>query len=177
MRKRWLLALLCLAACTSHRPAAKAEPQVVIREEAPYKSVLQHTKPQPTGHLVIQALAARCGIASITGTHAEYTPQRPLCQVRIRVAFNDADFHTFDTDAQRLVMKDGTELAPAHDVMNIKRQPHSLSLGGHSTLELDLWFEPAIGAQATALRVAGDKDVDESVIPLGPPTGLIPLSL
>ena len=177
MRRRWLLVVLCLASCSSHKPAAKSDPQLLIREEAPFKSVIQHSKPQPTGHLVIQALAARCGIASITGTHAEYTPQRPLCQVRIRVSFNDADFHSFNTEDQRLVMKDGSSIAPAHDVMNIKRQPQAISLGGHSTLELDLWFEPALGAQAAALRVAGDKDVDESVIPLGPASALIPLSL
>ena len=173
---RALLVLLGLTACTSSTVKSTPEPQVVIREDAPYKSAVQHSKPQATGHLVVQALAARCGITSITGTHAEYTPQRPLCQVRIRVSFNDADYHPFDPFAQRLVLTGGTELAPASDIMNIKRQPQVLSLGGHSALELDLWFEPPIGAKATGLRVVGDRDVDESVVPLGPASALIPLT-
>lgn len=172
------LALLAVAACTSTSTPAKqtATPQVVIREDAPYKAAVQHSKPQATGHLVIQALAARCGITSITGTHAEYTPQRPLCQVRIRVSFNDADYHGFDPFAQRLVLSGGAELAPASDIMNIKRQPRALSLGGHSALELDLWFEPPTGAKATAVRVVGDHDVDQSVVPLGPASAVIPLT-
>lgn len=113
-----------------------------------------------TGHFEVRILAARCGIAAITGTHAEFLPERPLCRVRLRVTSVDARFHTFATGPQQLRLADGRLVALSHDGMSIKRQPAETELGAHDSLELELWFEPPTGVAATGLRVYGDTDPD-----------------
>jgi hypothetical protein len=88
--------------------------------------------------------------------------------MRLRVRSDDATFHTFDLDAQRLLLSSGPAVAPAPDVMSIKRQPDKVELGARNVVELDLWFEPPTGAQPVALMLRGDLDTDEggpSVVP------------
>ncbi|MEO6714352.1 MAG: hypothetical protein ABIM89_13100 [Mycobacteriales bacterium] len=116
--------------------------------------------PQQTGHLLVQALSARCGIITVTGTHAEFTPEHPLCKVRVRVTSNDSSFHTFDIAEQRLVLADGTLVATHPDAMNIKRQPRSVELGARNAHELDLWFSPQSASPASGLRLVGDHDTN-----------------
>lgn len=126
---------------------------------------------RPTGHFEVRILSARCGITAITGTHAEFLPQRPLCRVALRVTSVDARFHTFTTAPQRLRLADGRLVAPSPDAMSIKRQPATTELGAHDSLELELWFEPPTGVAATGLRVYGDTDPDPqgtTVRPAGP---------
>jgi hypothetical protein len=134
---------------------------------------------RPTGHFEVRALSARCGIAAITGTHAEFLPERPLCRVRLRVTSVDARFHTFATGSQRLRLADGRLVAPSPDAMSIKRQPAQTELGAHDSLELELWFEPPTGVAVTGLRVYGDADPDPqgtSVKVAGPPWVDLPLA-
>lgn len=158
-------AVLCivLAGCTSApagRRAATESP--VLRIEVPLNSgdVAQHTAPRRNGHLQLQPIVARCGIISITGTHAEFVPARPLCHVRVRAMNDDASFHTFSTRVQRLVLADGRLVAESPDAMRIKRQPDAIELGAHDAAEFELWFEPPVGVAVRAIRLVGDQDPD-----------------
>lgn len=122
--------------------------------------IAQHAVPRRNGHVQLSPILARCGIIGITGTHAEFVPERPLCRVRVRALNDDASFHTLSTRAQRLVLADGRLVEESPDAMRIKRQPDTIELGAHNAAEFDVWFEPALGAGVRAIRLVGDQDPD-----------------
>lgn len=143
--------------------------------------VAQHAPARRNGHLLLAPILARCGIAAITGTHAEFLPKRPLCRIRVRVVSDDASFHSFSANAQLLVLADGRTVEQSPDARNIKRQPDTVEIGARNTLELDLWYEPPTGAKVRGLRLVGDHDPDPPGASVatasGPPEGFeVPLS-
>ena len=154
-------ALAVLASgCSSSTPRTVKRPELVIRESPDPGAAVQDASEHATGHFKIRLLTARCGIDSIVGTHAEFTPKHPLCVVRVRVRSDDATYHAFTPGRQQLVLADGTAVPVDPEIMRIRRQEKQVELGAYNTLELDLWFEPEVSARATAIRLFGDSDAD-----------------
>jgi hypothetical protein len=167
--------VVALAGCSgasSHRSPAS----VIVRETLGPGEVMLPPAAHLSGHFSVQVLLGRCGITYLTGTHAEFEPQDPLCRIHERVESRDASYHSFSTSRQRLVLRDGTAVAPSIDAMNIKRQPDVVSVGGHDIVELDVYFEPPPGGGVEALRFFGDTDTGKSVAPPGPPSVDLPLT-
>ena len=170
-------AVLLVAACSSG--AAPAAPrEVVIRQPLGLGEVAQTDHESRTGHEKVRLLSAQANVPAVTGSHAEFVPKRPLYRVRVRVTSNDARLHTFLTGEQRLVLDGGDLVPPSFDAMRVKRQPDAVELGARNAVELDLWFEPPVGAKPTAVRLVGDHDPDPqgvSVSVAGPPYVDLPL--
>jgi len=120
---------VALGGCSGGEKAATASPRPsVVRIEVPLGpgDVAQHAPPRRNGHTQLQPILARCGIVGITGTHAEFIPERPLCRVRVRVLNDDASFHTVSPRAQRLVLADGGLVEESLDAIRAKRQPDAI---------------------------------------------------
>jgi hypothetical protein len=96
----------------------------------------------------------------VTGSHAEFLPQRPLCHLRLRITADDATAHSVLLADQRLVLDDGALVALSPDAMHVKRQPTEVLLGAHNAAEVDLWWEPPAGAKVRAVLLVGDHDVE-----------------
>lgn len=173
------LAVVLVSGCSSSPPKATRH-EVVVRTEADPAAVVQPAREYATGHFQVRVLTVRCGIDSIVGTHAEFTPTHPLCDIRIRVRSDDATFHTFSPPRQQLLGAAGEVVPTAPDVMQIRRQAQSVQLGARNVVELDLWFEPPTAMRVAALRVFGDSDVDpggSSAHPAAAPSVDVPLIL
>jgi hypothetical protein len=164
-----------LAGCSSDS-SSPSQPQVVVRETLGPGEVALQATPQLSGHFAVRLLAGRCGITFLTGTHAEFEPKNPLCRIRERVESTDASYHGFSTSRQRLLLRDGTAVAPSADAMHIKRQPDAVTVGGHDVVELDVYFEPPPGSAPQTLRFYGDTDTGKSVAAPGPPSVDLPLT-
>lgn len=165
---------VALGGCSGGEKAATASPRPsVVRIEVPLGpgDVAQHAPPRRNGHTQLQPILARCGIVGITGTHAEFIPERPLCRVRVRVLNDDASFHTVSPRAQRLVLADGGLVEESLDAIRAKRQPDAIELGAHNAAEFDLWFEPPNGARVRAIRLVGDQDPDPAGTSVNTATG------
>jgi hypothetical protein len=158
-------ALAAIAGCSS---APKGAPAVTVRETLGPSEVALPSAAHVSGHFSVRLLLGRCGITYFTGTHAEFEPQNPLCRVHERVTSTDASYHSFSTSRQRLILRDGTQVAPSIDAMQIKRQPDSVTVGGRDVVELDVYFEPPPGSAPQTLRFYGDTDTGKSVTPPGP---------
>lgn len=168
-----LAAVAAIAGCSN--ASKPAPPQVVIRETlGPGEFVLPAAE-AVSGHFSVRLLVGQCGITFLTGTHAEFEPKNPLCRIHERVQSRDASYHSFRTSAQRLVLRDGTAVAPSVDAMQIKRQPDAVTVGGHDVIELDVYFEPPPGSAPVALRFYGDTDTGKSVTPPGPRSVDLPI--
>lgn len=162
------------AGCSSTPPAPK--PHVEIQETLGPGEVALPSAAHVSGHFSVRVLLGRCGITFLTGTHAEFEPKNPLCRVHERIESTDASYHDFSTSKQRLVLRDGTAVAPSVDAMRIKRQPDAVTVGGHDVVELDVYFEVPAGNDVEALRFYGDTDTGKSVTPPGPPSVDVPLT-
>lgn len=112
------------------------------------------------GPFIVQAREFRCGLAEIVGTHAEFYPKRgQYCRVRVDVTADEAAEDYWDSLQQQIRMSNGFVVGADLDAMHVKRQPLQILLGGHETLEFDLWFDVPQGAEPAALLVraaAGD---------------------
>ncbi|MBV9098517.1 MAG: hypothetical protein JO079_10710 [Frankiaceae bacterium] len=167
--RRTALALIGLAIAGCSGAATKAAPaHVTVQETLGPHEVALPSAPHTAGHFNVQTLLGRCGITYLTGTHAEFEPQNPLCRVHERVTSRDASYHSFSTARQRLILADGTQVAPSIDAMQIKRQPDVVTVGGRDVIELDVYFEPPPGSPPKTLRFYGDSDTGKSVTPPGP---------
>ncbi|MDQ1748022.1 MAG: hypothetical protein QOD07_2285 [Frankiaceae bacterium] len=160
-----VLALATIAGCSSTPTGA---PAVTVRETLGPREVALPATSHVSGHFEVRLLLGRCGITYLTGTHAEFEPNNPLCRVHERVTSTDASYHSFSTSRQRLILADGTQVAPSIDAMEIKRQPDSVTVGGRDVVELDVYFEPPTGSPPQTLRFYGDTDTGKSVTPPGP---------
>lgn len=178
MRAAAVLVLAALAGCsgTTSGTTSNPQPHVQIQETLGPGEVALPSTEYVSGHFEVRLLLGRCGITFLTGTHAEFEPKSPLCRIRERVESVDAAYHSFDTSKQRLVLSDGTAVAPSVDAMQIKRQPATVTVGGRDVVELDLYFEPPPGPDVEALRFYGDGDTGKSVAPPGPPSVDLPLT-
>lgn len=160
-----LPAALVAAACTAGSPAATARqprsaPPVRLELDVPPGATVQPPAPHTDGVVDVRLLWAQCGIETVVGTHAEYTPQRPLCTVRLRVTNRTGGFATFDAVRSALLEPDGSAVGVARDVAGIQRQPEAVELGGHDVAELALWFEPPLGPRPVSLRLPASSDAD-----------------
>ncbi|MEU6345456.1 hypothetical protein ABZ883_31395 [Streptomyces sp. NPDC046977] len=118
------------------------------------------------GNLEFRALALRCGIAVIVGTHAEHPAKGRLCRIRIDVTVDDSVSVRLDNDNQRLVLADGTRHSVDWEAMQIKRQPLTLDIGAHDSAQYDLWFDIPKDAAVDRLAVTNDKGMPIKDIPL-----------
>jgi hypothetical protein len=162
---------LLLSACASD-PPAKPAADVVIREPLAIGERAQPANEERTGHLRVRLLGALADVPGVTGSHAEFIPQRPLVRVRVRIASGDARFHVFSPGWSRAVLPDGSLIEQSIDARHVKRQAESYGLGARDVVELDLWFEPPDGVRPKAIRLYGDTDPDPqgvSVAVAGPP--------
>jgi hypothetical protein len=144
------LAVFCLASCGHGSPKAGSSPQDVVQTDHEVRS----------GHLVIRALAGRCGIHEISGTHAFLEPTGQFCRLRVRASDGDTSAHAFATGAQRLILTDGTAIAPSSGGMAVKRQPEAVALGAEDSVELVLWFDIPTSSRVSGVRLVGDQDTD-----------------
>jgi hypothetical protein len=149
-----VLALAASSGCSGSKAPDVAR-KIVIEETPLAGAVVQPNAQTSDGALRTRVLTAECGIKAIVGTHAEYEPPHPLCVVRVRVSNETSAFATFASDAADLVMPDRSQVPVALDVMNIKRQAHSVSISSHGVMELDLWFEPTQRTLPKALLLPG----------------------
>jgi len=170
-----LTAAVVVATVGCSNASAPQQPGVAIRETLGPSEAALPPDAHTSGHFAVRLLLGRCGITFLTGTHAEFEPKNPLCRIRERVESTDAAYHDFSTSKQRLVLADGTTVAPSIDAMLIKRQPDAVTVGGHDVVELDLYFEVPPGGQPRAVRFYGDTDTGKSVTPPGPPSVDLPL--
>jgi hypothetical protein len=164
-----LAALLLAGGCTdpdTDAPPAPRPPDRAIELRLPLAEgdVAQPAPPVTLGPLQMDVLAARCGILAITGTHAEFIPDQPLCRARLRVVSADSSSHSFSTREQLLVLDDGTTVGPSRDAMLIKRQADRIELGARNAVELDVWWTVPAGRKPAAVRLVGDREAT----PLGP---------
>jgi len=171
-----LAAVAAVALVSGCSAAPRAHPHVVIQETLGPGEVVLPSAERISGHFAVQLLIGRCGITYLTGTHAEFEPNNPLCRIHERVQSRDASYHSFSTSRQRLVLGDGTTVAPSIDAMQIKRQPDAVTVGGRDVVELDVYFEPPPGAVIEAVRFYGDADTGKSVAPPGPPSVDLPVT-
>jgi hypothetical protein len=148
-----------LTACQSHSPAKPAA-SIEIREPLAIGERAQPAHDERTGHLRVRLLGALADVPGVTGSHAEFIPERPLVRVRVRVASGDARFHLFEPGRARAVLPDRSVIEQSIDARHVKRQAESYGLGARDVVELDLWFEPPDGVRPTAIRLYGDNDPD-----------------
>ena len=154
-----LLALLLAAGCGGSSAERSSTPHVTVDVPIDPDDVPQHGEVR-SGHQLFQPLAGRCGIVGVTGSHAEFLPQRPLCHLRLRITADDATAHSVLLADQKLVLTDGTLVGLSTDAMHVKRQPTDVLLGAHNAAEVDLWWEPPVGAKVRAVLLVGDHDVE-----------------
>ena len=166
-----VLTAVLLTGCTSE-PSSEPAAGVVIREPLALGERAQPARDERTGHLRVRLLAALADVPGVTGSHAEFIPQRPLVRVRVRVASGDARFHEFQPGRVQAVLPGGGLIEQSIDARHVKRQADSYGLGARDVVEVDLWFEPPDGVRPTAIRLYGDTDPDPqgvSVAVAGPP--------
>ncbi|MBP5938015.1 hypothetical protein [Streptomyces acidiscabies] len=116
------------------------------------------SRPHQDGHLVFTVLSLRCGILGVTGTHSDAMPDGQFCAARLRVDNPSGDFHPYAVKDQRLEGATGRAARPDSFAMAVRRQHESISIGGHSLVEVELWYDVPRDAKITGLRVTGDRD-------------------
>ncbi|MCW2605759.1 MAG: hypothetical protein JWO60_452 [Frankiales bacterium] len=174
------LVVLALAACTQAEEEPASPTSVSVQVPLRQGDVPQPAPAVRAGHLLLDVLAARCGIISATGTHAEFLPKDPLCRVRLRVVSDDAAAHAFATAPQQLVTASGRALPLSIDAMHVVRAPEEVTLGARMAVELELWWTVPPDEEPVAARLQGDLDRDvqgTAVKPAGPTTVDVPLEL
>ena len=160
LRRGALVLALVTAACGgSSTPSASGTPHVTVEVPIAPDDVPQQGEVR-SGHQLFRPLAGRCGIVGVTGSHAEFLPKRPLCHLRLRITADDATAHTVLLADQKLVLADGTLVGLSPDAMHVKRQPPNVLLGARNAAEVDLWWEPPVGAKVRGVLLVGDHDVE-----------------
>ena len=154
-----VVALLVVAACGGSSDRGTTKPHVTVDVPIDPGDVPQ-TGEVRSGHQLFRPLAGRCNIVGVTGSHAEFVPKRPLCHLRLRITADDATAHSVLLTDQKLVLADGTLVSLSPDAMHVKRQPSDVLLGAHNAAEVDLWWEPPVGAKVRAVLLVGDHDVE-----------------
>lgn len=115
-------------------------------------------KPHKDGHLTFTLLTLRCGITGVTGSHADAPPEGQFCAARLRVENNDPNYHTYESARQRIAGVTGDRSRPDSFAMAVRRQSEKVRLGGHTLMEVELWYDVPKGAKVTGLKVSGDND-------------------
>lgn len=118
------------------------------------------------GNLEFRALALRCGIAVIIGTHAEHPAKGRLCRIRVTVTVDDSVSARLDNDLHWLVLTDGSRHTMDWEAMQIKRQPLTIDIGAHDSATYDLWFDIPRDTAVDHLAVTNDKGMPTADIPL-----------
>ncbi|WP_163513419.1 hypothetical protein [Fodinicola acaciae] len=122
--------------------------------------------PRPTpsraatdGHLTFTLEAFGCGLTAVQGTHSEGEPTAgAFCRLRLRVDNHDPDFHDYVYANQRLTGVPAANAKPDAFAMAVRRQVDRITIGGHSAVEVELWFDIPKTAKPTGLLVSGDND-------------------
>lgn len=166
-RQLWLAGVAAaltgaVAACDRTDQGDKPPKVVTITQSPLAGAFVQPPVDQKFGVLSIRMLWAKCGIESIVGTHAEYTPKHPLCVIRLRITNNSSGFVTFAAE-QAKAHDIGGLIGIAKDVMNIKRQARSVEISSHGVVEQDLWFEPE-GVQLETLLLPPIPDASGKLV-------------
>ncbi|PWI16972.1 hypothetical protein DI272_24490 [Streptomyces sp. Act143] len=115
-------------------------------------------KSHKDGHLTFTLLSLQCGITGVTGSHADAPPAGQFCAARLRVANNDPNYHTYESARQRVAGVTGDRSRPDSFAMAVRRQSEKVRLGGHTLMEVELWYDVPKGAKVTGLKVSGDND-------------------
>ncbi|MFI1723415.1 DUF4352 domain-containing protein [Streptomyces sp. NPDC020489] len=118
----------------------------------------QPPRSRKDGHLTFTVLALDCGITGVTGSHADAPPQGQFCAARLRVENRDPNYHTYESARQRLAGVSGSRARPDSFAMAVRRQSDTVKLGGHTLMEVELWYDVPKDADITGLRVSGDND-------------------
>jgi hypothetical protein len=118
----------------------------------------QPSRAHKDGHLTFTVLSLRCGITGVTGSHADAPPEGQFCAARLRVENKDPNYHTYESARQRVAGVDGDRSRPDSFAMAVRRQSEKVKLGGHTLMEVELWYDVPKDAEVTGLRVSGDND-------------------
>ncbi|NUS24215.1 MAG: DUF4352 domain-containing protein [Streptomyces sp.] len=115
-------------------------------------------RPHKDGHLTFTLLSLRCGITGVTGSHADAPPEGQFCAARLRVENIDPNYHTYESARQRVAGVTGDRAGPDSFAMAVRRQSETVRLGGHTLMEVELWYDVPKDAKVTGLKVSGDND-------------------
>ncbi|MEU6373492.1 hypothetical protein [Streptomyces sp. NPDC046909] len=165
-----LTALACVAGCGGDGDGGSTgSPSSASPSQAP-------SRPHKDGHLTFTVLSLRCGITGVTGSHADAPPQGQFCSVRLRVENKDPNYHVYETERQHLAGVTGDRARPDSFAMAVRRQSEKVKMGGHTLMEVELWYDVPKNAEITGLRVSGDNDPSSftSTVPIGrAPNGVL----
>jgi hypothetical protein len=128
------------------------------------------SEPAKSDFLEVRVTAYHCGMAYITGTHAEHNAQGQICRVGLRLDNQQLVTANIDSRIQRIVLADGTELAPDDVSMQIKRQQQVQQMGARNIVVLSYWFDIPADAAPTAVRIRATDTAPPAEIPLPPHT-------
>jgi hypothetical protein len=109
--------------------------------------------PARSDFLEARVTAYHCGIAFITGTHAEHNAKGQICRVGVRLDNQQPVTANIDSRIQTLVLDNGTEVPIDDESMQIKRQQQVQQLGARNIIVLSYWFDIPADRRATAIRI------------------------
>jgi hypothetical protein len=150
-----LASALALTGCTG---GGKSHPAATTPTAKPSQIPQAPSKPVKDGHFTFTLLSLECGIAGVTGTHSEATPDGQFCTAILRIHNDDQDFHAYVTKEQRLEGVAEPRNRPDAFAMGVRRQNPDEKVGGSDLMEVELWFDVPKDAVVTGLRVQGDRD-------------------
>jgi hypothetical protein len=142
---------------------------------------VQHAAAVRYGNMTFRPTGLTCGLHWAFGTHAELEATGQFCRLGVAVVSVDSTFHDLVLDSQRLVDAAGHSYLTSFDVMRVKRQPDTITLGARDAVEIDLWYDVPLGVRITGARFYGDNDpsgIDIGVNTPRPTGGVVaPLSM
>ncbi|MGA4542249.1 hypothetical protein ACPA54_19885 [Uniformispora flossi] len=122
--------------------------------------------PVKSAFLEVRVTAYHCGLAYITGTHAEYYAHGQLCRVGVRLDNQQLVTANIDSRIQKIVLADGTELIPDDIPMQIKRQEQVQQMGARNIVVLSYWFDIPADAVPVAVRIRATPEAPPAEIRL-----------
>ncbi|GAA1970163.1 hypothetical protein [Catenulispora subtropica] len=104
--------------------------------------VLPSQSPYTSGKLALVPLRLTCGLATITGTHADEQAAGQYCRIRVALTGTDAFTHTFDVAKTALTTTAGTSIGYSYEAQDVKRQPDKIApVGSHDRYEFDIYYD------------------------------------
>ncbi|MCF2530441.1 DUF4352 domain-containing protein [Yinghuangia soli] len=121
--------------------------------------LIVHAAPVRSGEIEMEVRTLQCGLEFTTGTHAEAMARGQFCAVRVTFHNDQPVTADIDTRRQELVLDDGSVVQTGNEVMQIKRQLRTQSVGGRNVITLDLWYDIPVDRHPKAIRLISEPDL------------------